>query len=538
MESVYVQFEGTLVNEEELRREHQLEEGNLISALYQRYGVELVKYLRGEFVFSVVDKLKENIYLFRDRIGVRTIYYTTVNGLLVYSSSLGKILQYPGVKAILDREGACEILGMGPAHTPGHTPFKGIFELLPGSFLVYGSRGIQIHSYWKLETKEHKESLEDTIEKCSELFEGALLAGAKGKAPGFMLSGGLDSSYVAAVWNRIGKEPSSQKPIDTYSLDFPNSENTFIANPYQPDLDRPYVDIMVKQLASNHTYVYCSVEHQVEDLERAMMSHGMPCMVDIQSTLDYFCGEIGKRHSVIATGECADEIFGGYPWFHVPELMSYEGFIWAKNMEVRSVLLNDEVNKRLTITEYVRARYQEAIREIDYLDEEDEEERMLRRNAYLTIQYFMSTLIRRTMVAGKLNNVEALVPFANPELVEYAYNIPWRMKKKEGKRKYILKQMAKEYLPEAIIGRAKSPYPKNFDPTYQRIMKQWWEDEWKKELPIFALVDKNKLKAALENESDFANPWFGQLMRKPQLIAYYWQLNKWLVNYNVDVDLK
>lgn len=536
MDAFNVQFEGCLFNEKEIRNELNItnevktDASQMLAGLYQRYGVELVKHIRGEFVFSVLDKVKDTIYLFRDRVGVRTIYYTTVNGLLVYSSSIEKILQYQGVKSVLDREGACELLGLGPARTPGKTPFRGIHELLPGSYLIFNQWGIQIKNYWKLETKEHTENLEETVYNAREMFNTILDEETEGISPAFLLSGGLDSSYVSAVWKK------KHISIDTYSLDYPNSANYFKANSYQPELDRPYVDTMVKHLGANHNYVFCSVEKQLEGLNEAMIAHSLPCMVDIQSTLDYFCKEIAKEHSVIVTGECADEIFGGYPWFHVKELVQKEGFCWAPNVKIREILLRDDTKEKLKILDYVNICYEDAIKYVEYLDDENEEERLLRRNAYLTIHYFMQTLVRRTVVSCGMSKIEARVPFADPEFVEYVYNIPWSMKKKDGCRKYILRQMAIPYLPEEIVYRPKSPYPKNPDPAYGRSLCQLWKEEVKKDRPIFELIDKTKLCRALEEENDFEAPWFGQLMRKPQMLAYFWQLNEWLNRYQVDID--
>ena len=539
MSGQYLQFEGQIYNVDEIRgllkgteyvKECPLEE--LLYGAYKVYGPGMVKYLRGEFAFSILDRRKETIYLFRDRLGVQTLYYAIVNGMLVYSSNLGKILAYPGVKATLDREGACELFGMGPARTPGKTPFKGIYELLPGSYLMYNERGCQTITYWKLETKRHTELEEDTVEESRELLRQGLKEALPKEDVAVLLSGGLDSSYLAQLYRE------EKGRVHTYSLDFPESQKYFNANSFQPGLDRPYVDIMVGHLGAEHTYVWCDVKDQVAGLIPAMRSHNLPCMADIQTTFDFFCQEVGKNYEYVLTGECADEIFGGYPWFHKEEYLHYQGFPWCYSLEPRLKFLRKDVREKLSLEEYCKEAYETACKKITYLEEENEEERILRKNSYLTIYYFMQTLIRRTDIASKQAAVKAIVPFANPKLVEYAYNIPWKFKKKDGVRKYILRKAASTSIPESIYNRPKSPYPKDYNPAYKQMLIQLWEKELEKECPVFQFLDKEAWKNFIRSKEDFETPWFGQLMKGNQMMAYMLQVNQWIKDYNVTVDLK
>ena len=542
MNGQYIQFEGTIYNTREVKTK--LKElaipcddsyESLIIGLYKAYGADMVTHLDGVFAFSFLDRKRETIYLFRDRVGIRTLYYTMVNGMLVYSSHLDKILAYPGVKAVLDREGACELLGLGPGRTPGKTPFKGIFELKPGTYLSYNGRTCQTVTYWKLHTCKHEENEQETILHARKLFEEAMEKQGSQTDAGVLLSGGLDSSYVAAVHKKQCE--AEQKPLYTYSLDFPDSRTYFSADAFQPELDRPYVDLMVKFLGSDHSYVWCTLEEQLSGLIPAMKAHCLPCMADIQTTFDHFCGEVGKERTVMLTGECADEIFGGYPWFHMPELVNREGFPWSSDLSPRLLLLREDVKQRLQIEQYVEEQYRESLLEVNCPDWESETEHRLRQKAYLTIQYFMQTLIRRTDIAATTAGIEARVPFADPKLVEYAYNIPWSLKKKDGVRKYVLRKMASGELPEAVYNRPKSPYPKNYDPTYQALLCQKWKEERAGDCPVFELVDEKVLKEFMDEKKDFSSPWFGQLMRGPQMLAYLLQINAWLKEYDVEIRI-
>ena len=273
-----------------------------------------------------------------------------------------------------------------------------------------------------------------------------------------VLSGGLDSSYLAALCKKSGSR------MKTFSLDFVGSQQFFVPNSFQPELDRPFVERMVHSLGTSHKTILCDVKTQAAGLLNAMRSHGLPCMADIQTTLDFLCREVAKESRYLLTGECADEIFGGYPWFHVPEYVNYEGFPWMYDLAPRISILCKDVQEKLKLSDYVKQTYEDSCKKVSYPENEEALERVLRKNTYLTVYYFMQTLIRRTAVAAQQTGLTAIVPFVDPQLVEFAYNIPWSMKKKQGIRKYVLRKMAMGELPEEVRNRPKSPYPRNYNP--------------------------------------------------------------------------
>lgn len=538
MSEQILQWEGQLYNKdqfaEKIREQGYPLSGEsteaVILAGYEVFGPDVVKLLKGTFTFSIMDKKKETLYLYRDRMGSMTLFYAVVNGMLVYGSSLGAILSYPGVKAVIDREGLCELFGMGPARTPGKTPFRGIYELPPGTRLSYSSKGLQLTPYWRLETKEHTHNLEETLEHTRNLIEGCLKEETAGKDVAVLLSGGVDSSYLGALYKRICV--SEDRKLHTYSIDFENNNVYFSQNEYQPTQDRPYVDRMVKALDSNHTYVWCGVEEQFEGLLPAMRQQCLPCMADIQTSFDFLCQKVGEKEKIILTGECADEIFGGYPWFHEEELR--EGLAWSRDISLREQALLPEVARRLNIKEYVQEVYKKECGNITYLDRETPLERQKRRDTYLTIRFFMQTLINRLNGAIIPAHLEARVPFCDPELVEYAYNIPWSMKAKNGERKYILRKLALDVLPPEVALRPKSPYPKNYNPAYKARLGREWESLLKKDCPVFDFLDKKYIQHLITGE-EMERPWFGQLMRSPQVLAYFYQMNAWIEEYNIEV---
>ncbi len=540
MGELFLQWEGQLYNKGRLAEKIKeqgyplLEEDTetIILSGYEVFGPDVVKLMKGSFSFSIMDKKKEILHLYRDRLGSRALFYCMVNGMLVYGTNLSAILTYPGVKAVLDREGLCEIFGMGPARTPGKTPFKGIYELPPGTRLSYSHRGLQIVPYWKLETKSHSHNLEETLEHTRELIEGCLKEQTEGKDVAVLLSGGVDSSYLAALYKNICTKEG--KALNTYSIDFEESSTHFDQNIYQPSLDKPYVERMVRALDSNHTYLWCNVDEQFDRLLPAMRRQCMPCMADIQSSFDYLCEKVGEKEKIVLTGECADEIFGGYPWFHEDELR--HGFAWSQDISLREQSLIPEVAKRLKVREYVKEVYDKECSNIEYLDTETPQDCQRRRDTYLTIRFFMQTLVNRLNAATGPANLESRVPFCDPELVEYAYNIPWSMKARNGERKYILRKLALDVLPPEVALRPKSPYPKNYNPVYKEKLIKLWTELLKKDCPVFQVVDKQYIQMLMSGE-EMDKPWFGQLMRSPQVLAYFYQMNAWLEEYNIEVRM-
>lgn len=538
MNELLLQWEGQLYNTERLAakiREQGYPLGtesveSVVLAGYEIFGPDIVKLMKGSFVFSIMDRKKETLHLYRDRLGSRCIFYSVVNGMLIYGTNLNTILSYPGVKAVLDDEGLCELFGMGPARTPGKTPFKGIYELPPGTRLTYGHRGIQLVSYWKLETKNHVHSLEETLEHTKNLMEACIREQTEGKDVAVLLSGGVDSSYIAALYKKICVGEGRQ--LHTYSLDFEDSNTHFDKNDYQPSLDRPYVERMVKALNSHHTYLWCNVEEQYERLLPAMRHQSLPCMADIQSSFDYLCEKVGEKEHIVLTGECADEIFGGYPWFFEEEPAT--GFAWSGGMELRERALIPQLANRLRLQEYVQGIYEKECSSIVYLDTETPRDCQRRRDTYLTIRFFMQTLMNRLQGAVLPAQLEARVPFCDPELVEYAYNIPWNMKARNGERKYILRRLALDVLPPEVALRPKSPYPKDYHPMYKEKLVGLWTDLLRKDCPIFQIVDKQYIRELMSGR-EMEKPWFGQLMRSPQMLAYFYQMNAWLEEYNIEV---
>lgn len=370
-------YNGEVYNMWQLRKELQAEgevfetnsDTEVVLAGYMRHGVDFVNKLNGIFAFALWDGRQQKLYLFRDRVGVKPCFYTRKGDTLIFASEIKSLFSFPGVEAAVDREGLCEVFGLGPAKTYGKGVFKDIAEVLPGHFLECDGNGCREHCYWKLESHPHEESWEQTVEKMKYLIEDAVKLQTLSDVPVCtFLSGGVDSSLVTAICSEELKKQG--KILDTYSFDFKDNDVNFKANAFQPSQDRPWVDIVKEHTGTRHHYLECRNEELYDYLFEAVEARDLPCMADVESSMLYFCKKVAARHKVALTGECADEIFGGYPWFHKKECFEADTFPWSMDFTPRTMLLKDEVLKELPLQDYARAAYRKTIGETPILEGE------------------------------------------------------------------------------------------------------------------------------------------------------------------------
>lgn len=539
--SVTIVYNGEIYNMKALKKElqnkgvqfHTTSDTEVILAGYEIYGVDIVKKLNGIFAFAIWDPGKQKLYLFRDRSGIKPLFYTIRKNTLVFSSEIKGLFCYPEITPEVDKEGLCEIFGLGPAKTYGKGVFKNIYEILPGHFLEFSENNHKEHCYWQLESRPHRQSFEETVEQTQALITGSIREQMLSDVPiCTFLSGGVDSSFVTAICSsELQKEG---KQLDTYSFDFTDNDVNFKANAFQPTQDRPWVEKMVRFSNTNHHFLECNHKELYHYLYDAVDARDLPCMADVESSMLYFCKEVAKHNKVTLTGECADEIFGGYPWFHKKECFEADIFPWSMDFSPRTMLLKDEVLQELPIEEYARAAYEKTIRETPVLPGENPEEKRRREIAYLNLKWFMQTLLDRMDRTSMYSGLEARVPLADHRIIEYVWNVPWEMKCHNGIVKGLLRAAGEKYLPEEILYRKKSPYPKTYDPAYEQLLRQEMTELLQEgTAPICTLIDRDKVTGFMKNPTDYGRPFYGQLMAGPQLLAYFLQINYWLTKYKI-----
>ena len=463
--------------------------------------------------------------------GVKPLFFTQHQGGLIFASEIKTILCYPGLPRQLDAEGVGELLLLGPGRTPGSGVLRGIHELEPGCCARYEKGKLSVWRYWQLTDRIHTDDFEETAAHIRWLVTDAITRQMVSDVPiGTFLSGGLDSSLITSVCaQRLEREGEL---LPTFSLDYRDNDKYFTPGKFQPNSDKEFIKIMCGHLNTDHYWTVLTPEDLTDALEQATIARDLPGMADVDFSLLCFCGDIAKHVKVALSGECADEIFGGYPWFRDPQVRPEAGFPWSQNTHLRGKMLQS--CWKLEPEEFVRTRYDETLRQCDILPENSPQERRTKQMVNLNYRWFMQTLLDRKDRMSMYHSLEVRVPFCDHKIAEYMYAVPWEFKEYRGAEKGLLRYAMKGFLPDEILWRKKSPYPKTHDPAYTKLI----EDKLRallcrKEIPILQLVRRQALEDLLQGE--FTWPWYGQLMQRPQTIAYMLQLNFWLEHNSVDI---
>lgn len=534
-------YNGEIYNAEELkadllRRGCRFEttcDTEVILCGYMEYGMEVAKKLNGIFAFAIWDESRDALFLCRDRMGVKPLFYAIKGDALVFGSEPKALFAYPQIQPKADLDSFREIFGLGPARTPGCGVFCGLREVKPGCILEFSRERVQEAPYWTLEAKPHTDSYEETVEKVSWLLRDAVKRQLVSDVPVCsFLSGGVDSSVVTAVAAReLAKQGVT---LNTFSFDFTHNDTCFQSNAFQPTRDRPYVDKVLAIYPLNHTYLECDETTLADMLKDAVRMKDLPGMTDVDASLLYFCGLVKQHNKVALTGECADEIFGGYPWFYREELLHADGFPWSSDMSARTVLLSDEAIRELDLEDYAQAQYRDSLARVPALPGEAGAVLRRRQMSFLNLRWFMQTLLDRMDRTSMAWGLEARVPFADHRIVEYVYNVPWEMKYQDGMEKKLLRDACKDLLPPELLYRKKSPYPKTYSPVYEALLSERFVQMLQnKEAPIHRFLDNKKAERFLARPKDYGKPWFGQLMAGPQMLAYFLQVNDWMEMYGI-----
>ena len=530
-------YNGELYNTAQLRRElekqgHQFQthcDTEVVLHAYAQYGADCVGRFNGIFVFAVWEENRRRLFLARDRIGVKPLFYWQQGKRLVFASEIKTVLAWPEVRPVLDGMGAAQLVLLGPGRLPGSGVFRDIREVEPGCRGYWENGKLTLNRYWKLEDREHIQSFDETVEQVHYLVTDAIRRQMVADVPvGTFLSGGLDSSIITALC----AEEMAQKNqrLKTFSVDYLDNERYFRASKFQPDSDDAYIRMMTEHFDTDHYKVILEPEELVQALEAATEARDLPGMADVDFSLLAFCGRVRQEVTVALSGECADEIFGGYPWYRDPEVRQRAGFPWAQNTAQRAALLTPRIN--IDAQAFLMDAYETTCRESDILPGTDPINRRMKQMVNLNFRWFMQTLLDRKDRMSMYHGLEVRVPFCDHRIAQYLYGVPWEYKDYQGREKGLLRQAVAGLLPEPVRQRKKSPYPKTFHPRYSAIITQRMQTLLGEDAPLWQLVNREQVQDLMDRESPW--PWYGQLMQKPQTLAYFLQMDHWLRHYRVE----
>jgi asparagine synthase (glutamine-hydrolysing) len=441
---------------------------------YLEWGESFVDRLVGIYAFAIWDVRKEELLLVRDRVGVKPLFYHPFGCGVLFGSEPKAILAHPDVAPRVGLNGLRHVVSQ--FRMPGDAVYEGMHEVKPGHVVRVSRHGVTQRTYWKLEGYEHTDSLDVTIETIRGHLDRIMRQQTIADVPlCSLLSGGLDSSFVTAMANRILLQRSG-RAVHSYSVDFSDHGRAFVKDPYRDTSDTPFVREFVKQVNTRHTEVVLN-DRELADMEvRRAVVDALDAAWFIGSDLFpslYLLFKAVRENSTVAlSGEAADEVFGGYRWFHTPETVNLDTFPWRRVAASKlDTLLSPDLSKELRLQEYEADCYAQALRAVPHIGQTGREKRM-REICHLHLVNWLPILLDRKDRMSMAVGLEVRVPYCDHELMQYVFNTPWSMKTFDGREKSLLRAAARDVVPDAILKRVKSPYPATQDPAYEHALRE------------------------------------------------------------------
>jgi asparagine synthase (glutamine-hydrolysing) len=468
-------FSGEVYNFRELRSEligrgHRFSthcDTEVVLRAYLEWGTGCPERLNGMFAFAVWDGVRERLVLARDRLGIKPLYYAlTPTGVLFASEPKG-ILANPAFTPSVDEQ-ALPILLNPRLALPGETPVRGLFEVQPGHLVRADRSGHREDRYWQLRSREHTDDLPTTVATIRDLLTDTVQRQLVAEVPrSALLSGGLDSSALSALAaHRLDRV--YEGPLTTFSLRFAGEEQDFRSTRLRPERDAPYAMLAAKHIGSSHTEVVLDPAEvgAARNRNLALRARDLPTLGQFDTSM-YLLFAAVRRHSTVAlSGEAADEVFGGYPWFQDPATVWADTFPWLGNAARLADCLAPDVRARVRPDESEKDRYATLRSRVPRLTGEDGLDARMREVLFFSLHGPLALLLDRKDRMSMAVGLEVRVPFCDHRLVEYVWNVAWSMKVADGREKSLLRLATADLLPADILTRPKSAYPAMHDPGY------------------------------------------------------------------------
>lgn len=509
-------------------------DAELIVKLFALHGTKIFRQLYGNFAFAIYQTHTGRLYIVRDQLGIKPLFYSFQNGKLAFATKIKSLFAHPTITPCVNLDGLRELFGVCPARTPGKTVYKNIKEIKPGEYACWQNGKLTTKTYFRLTSRPHRANAAATMRQIKNLLTRTMQQQSNtNERIGYMLSGGLDSSTLTALAAQSGKT------LKTYSVDYVGNQENFKPTDFSPTRDNYFIDLVAKKYHVQHRYQILNSSDLCYSLHEALVARDYPSMADIDSSLLLFCRALKNEIDVCFSGEFADEIFCGYPWFYRADTHQATTFPWAINLSVRENTVAKPLRAQLKIKDFVAQSFANAVAEVPLSPTDTAADRQMKTYSYLTMRWFGLNLLERGDRMSTRCDLEIRIPFADLKLVQYVYNIPWTMKNYGNQEKGILRAAVAELLPREVIARKKCPYPKTVDPIYTALIEQRMRglltDE---EHPVWQIIDIDYVRQVLNDTATHnARPWFGQLMQRPQYLAFIYQIALWLVEYQIKLDL-
>lgn len=501
-------------------------------AAYEVWGAAAVEHLVGTFALALWDADRQGLLLARDRLGVAPLYYLAYDGGVLFGSEPKALLANPLFEPEVDAEGLADIFVVA-AKRPGDAVYRGLREVRPGHTVWFDRTGVRHSRYWSLPVEPHRDDLAVTTDRARQLLARAVSGQSEAEIPvGSLLSGGIDSSVITAFAAQA-RARRGQGKLATYSVDFVDSEQDFAADALHGSRDAPYVQAVVDHVGTNHSEVLLAAPSLLDHLGTSLRARDIPGVGDLDVSLYLLFREVRRHLGVALSGEGADDIFGGYPWFAAEATQATGSFPWSAGVLDRNAVLSADLRRQLDLHAYVDARYREALAEVPVLDGEQRVDRRLREVTYLQLTRFLPFLLDRKDRMSMAVGLNVRLPFTDHRLVEYIWNVPWSLRGRGEREKSLLRAAGQSLLPAAVVQRPKSGFPFGQSPHYLSAVRSAVLDLLSdQDAPVLQLLDADVLRqmaqgGAWTNGSFTPPPWL------PRALA----LNAWLKDYGVRVRI-
>jgi len=543
-----ISYTGEVYNYRELREEllakgHEFKtqsDTEVVLRAYIEWGESFVDRLNGMYAFAIWDVQLKELILVRDRMGVKPLYYYPLRDEILFGSEPKAILAHPEAKAVIDSEGLREIFSI--IKTPGHAVFQGMYEVKPGTILKFNNKGKSERRYWQLKASEHTDDIDTTISEVKGLLTDIIERQMVADVPiGTLLSGGLDSSAITALAAKVVNKQENPEPLVAFTIDFIGHEERFSSNVQWEDPDTPFAIEVAKHVGVEHIKVMLNNSDVMDSEVRQKTLHAQDLPVstgDMEYSLYLLCSALRERLTVALSGEGADELFGGYTWFHDPEAVKLDSFPWHHPFEKAGgiqALRDLGLWEDLELDDYIQNRYEQAIEEMPKLASDSVTEARMRQINYLNLTRWQNFLLDRNDRISMSVGLEVRVPFLDHRLIEYVFNAPWKMKNFDGREKSLLRASMRGLLPDSVLDRKKNPYPSTQDEGYEIALRERVESIIKPNAPILNLVSEKNIRKLLDTPIGtyaVGGPWGARAVLE-RLVEF----NSWVTDYNVIFDL-
>jgi asparagine synthase (glutamine-hydrolysing) len=498
-----------------------------------QWGSDCLPRLNGMFAFAVWDSAKEELVLARDRLGIKPLCFTVTPHGVLFGSEPKAVLAHPQFRAELDADGISELFAQLGTRTPGHGVYRGLREVRPGCMVRVNRDGVHESRYWSLAARPHTDSEAVTIGTVRDLLEDIIERHLVADVPlCSLLSGGLDSSALAAMAAGFLRRDGRGKLV-TFSVDFPGSQQDFRPDRLRPSHDEPFAQLAAEYVGTVHSTILLDAAELISAWRVPLRAHDQPVCGDLWTSIYLLFRGLREHSTVALSGESADEVFGGYVWYHDERMLAAPTFPWG--IGSWAPLLRPEVAAAVRLDERSAARYADAQAEVPRLPGESPRDQRIREVLYHGLTRWLPVLLDRKDRLSMAVGLEVRVPFCDHRLVEYVWNVPWELKETGGIEKGLLRRAVEDLLPHEIAYRRKSVYPASPDPNYLNAVRAQMSDLLgRPQAPLFDIIDHAKLAAAFA--ADPALPGMLALQPSPMgATAFLLDVNEWLTEYKVSL---